>query len=188
MALRVNATLKGVRWLSILSNVLLMCSLIRFSGIVADYQWPQTGLRSPETWSPARQAGLSETPCGRPRPNDPGVLPPPRPGTPSVAESAVVGVVCCGAPSTTLPSTAYKTATVLVEQVGAPPGQGPSSMFRSGQAYGTILGVIGALTIPSATCRRRSGKGRLDSTTRPRHPGDAIETGPAGRRDFTRSA
>jgi crossover junction endodeoxyribonuclease RuvC len=36
----------------------------------------------------------------------------------------------------------------FVEQVGARPGQGVSSMFRFGQAYGTILGVIGALAIP----------------------------------------
>jgi Holliday junction resolvasome RuvABC endonuclease subunit len=36
----------------------------------------------------------------------------------------------------------------IVEQVAARPGQGVSSMFRFGQAYGTILGVIGALAIP----------------------------------------
>ena len=36
----------------------------------------------------------------------------------------------------------------IVELVGARPGQGVSSMFRFGQAYGTILGVIGALAIP----------------------------------------
>lgn len=36
----------------------------------------------------------------------------------------------------------------IVEQVGARPGQGVSSMFRFGQAYGTVLGVIGALAIP----------------------------------------
>jgi len=39
-------------------------------------------------------------------------------------------------------------AFAIVEQVGARPGQGVSSMFRFGQAYGTILGVIGALAIP----------------------------------------
>jgi hypothetical protein len=36
----------------------------------------------------------------------------------------------------------------FVEQVGARPGQGVSSMFRFGQAYGTILGIVGALAIP----------------------------------------
>jgi len=39
-------------------------------------------------------------------------------------------------------------AAAYVEQVGARPGQGVSSMFGFGQAYGTILGVIGALAIP----------------------------------------
>jgi crossover junction endodeoxyribonuclease RuvC len=39
-------------------------------------------------------------------------------------------------------------AFAIVEQVSARPGQGVSSMFRFGQAYGTILGVIGALAIP----------------------------------------
>ena len=39
-------------------------------------------------------------------------------------------------------------AFAIVEQVGAMPGNGVSSMFRFGQAYGTILGVIGALAIP----------------------------------------
>lgn len=39
-------------------------------------------------------------------------------------------------------------AFAIVEQVGARPGQGVASMFRFGQAYGTVLGVIGALTIP----------------------------------------
>jgi crossover junction endodeoxyribonuclease RuvC len=39
-------------------------------------------------------------------------------------------------------------AFAIVEQVSARPGQGVSSMFRFGQAYGTILGVIGALAVP----------------------------------------
>ena len=39
-------------------------------------------------------------------------------------------------------------AFAIVEQVGARPGQGVASMFRFGQAYGTILGVIGTLAIP----------------------------------------
>jgi crossover junction endodeoxyribonuclease RuvC len=39
-------------------------------------------------------------------------------------------------------------AFAIVEQVGAMPGNGVSSMFRFGQAYGTILGVVGALAIP----------------------------------------
>jgi crossover junction endodeoxyribonuclease RuvC len=36
----------------------------------------------------------------------------------------------------------------IVEQVGAMPGNGVSSMFRFGQAYGTVLGIIATLAIP----------------------------------------
>jgi crossover junction endodeoxyribonuclease RuvC len=36
----------------------------------------------------------------------------------------------------------------VVEQVASRPGQGVASMFRFGQSYGTILGVVGALEIP----------------------------------------
>jgi crossover junction endodeoxyribonuclease RuvC len=36
----------------------------------------------------------------------------------------------------------------VVEQVHAMPKNGAASMFRFGQAYGTILGVLGAIAIP----------------------------------------
>ena len=36
----------------------------------------------------------------------------------------------------------------MVEQVSAMPGQGVSSMFKFGAAYGTVRGVIAALEIP----------------------------------------
>lgn len=36
----------------------------------------------------------------------------------------------------------------VVEQVGAMPGQGVSSMFRFGDAFGVVRGVLGALGIP----------------------------------------
>lgn len=36
----------------------------------------------------------------------------------------------------------------VVEQVGAMPGQGVSSMFAFGRGYGCILGVLGACEIP----------------------------------------
>lgn len=39
-------------------------------------------------------------------------------------------------------------AQAIVEQVGAMPGQGVSSMFAFGRAYGTILGVLAANFIP----------------------------------------
>lgn len=38
--------------------------------------------------------------------------------------------------------------TALLEQVGAMPGQGVSSMFGFGMSYGIVQGVLGALQIP----------------------------------------
>lgn len=39
----------------------------------------------------------------------------------------------------------------VVEQVGAMPGQGVSSMFAFGQAFGIVLGVLAGLWIPTST-------------------------------------
>jgi len=39
-------------------------------------------------------------------------------------------------------------SVAVVEQVHAMPGNGTASMFRFGQAYGTLLGVLGAIAIP----------------------------------------
>jgi crossover junction endodeoxyribonuclease RuvC len=36
----------------------------------------------------------------------------------------------------------------IIERVGAMPGQGVSSMFNFGAAYGTVIGVVAALKIP----------------------------------------
>jgi crossover junction endodeoxyribonuclease RuvC len=36
----------------------------------------------------------------------------------------------------------------MVEQVGAMPGQGVTSMFTFGHAVGSVMGVLGALEIP----------------------------------------
>ena len=71
-------------------------------------------------------------------------------------------------------------AFAIVEQVGARPGQGVSSMFRFGQAYGTILGVIGALAMPvrhvsPAKWKKALGLNSDGETSRAR----AIETWPA---------
>lgn len=40
------------------------------------------------------------------------------------------------------------TSLAIVERVGSMPGQGLSSTFRFGVAYGAVLGVLGALAIP----------------------------------------
>jgi crossover junction endodeoxyribonuclease RuvC len=42
-------------------------------------------------------------------------------------------------------------AVAYVEQVGAMPGQGVSSMFAFGQAFGIVLGVMDGLAIPTQT-------------------------------------
>jgi crossover junction endodeoxyribonuclease RuvC len=42
-------------------------------------------------------------------------------------------------------------AVAYVEQVGAMPGQGVSSMFAFGQAFGIVLGVMAGLAIPTQT-------------------------------------
>lgn len=36
----------------------------------------------------------------------------------------------------------------IIERVGAMPGQGVSSMFNFGQAYGAVIGVVAALKVP----------------------------------------
>lgn len=36
----------------------------------------------------------------------------------------------------------------ILEQVSAMPGQGVSSMFRFGESYGVVRGVLGALSVP----------------------------------------
>ncbi len=47
-----------------------------------------------------------------------------------------------------------------VEQVGAMPGQGVTSMFTFGHAVGTVMGVLGALAIPVANVTPQSWKKR----------------------------
>ena len=43
----------------------------------------------------------------------------------------------------------YPTAHVVIERVGAMPGQGVSSMFNFGRSAGIIEGVVAALRMPS---------------------------------------
>lgn len=47
---------------------------------------------------------------------------------------------------------------VFVEQVGAMPGQGVSSMFNFGHSCGTIMGVLGAMGIPCTLVTPQSWK------------------------------
>ena len=41
------------------------------------------------------------------------------------------------------------TGIAYVEQVGAMPGQGVTSMFSFGKSYGTVLGILAAFRIPT---------------------------------------
>ena len=47
---------------------------------------------------------------------------------------------------------------VYVEQVGAMPGQGVSSMFNFGHSCGTVMGVLGAMGIPHTLVTPQSWK------------------------------
>lgn len=42
----------------------------------------------------------------------------------------------------------YRPAVAVIEKVGSRPGQGLSSTFRFGTAYGLCIGVVGALKVP----------------------------------------
>jgi crossover junction endodeoxyribonuclease RuvC len=52
----------------------------------------------------------------------------------------------------------------FVEQVGAMPGQGVSSVFAFGKTFGSILGVLAAHGISMTWCRRPAGSGRSKGT------------------------
>jgi crossover junction endodeoxyribonuclease RuvC len=78
-------------------------------------------------------------------------------------------------------------AFAIVEQVGARKGQGVSSTFRFGKAYGTILGVFGARSIPvrnvsPAKWKKALGLNSDGEVSRAR----AIETWPAHAKLFAR--
>ena len=47
--------------------------------------------------------------------------------------------------------TQIRPDVAVIEKVGAMPGQGVSSMFRFGQAFGTLQGVVSALGVPLHT-------------------------------------
>ncbi len=48
--------------------------------------------------------------------------------------------------------------TAVVEQVNAMPGQGVTSMFNFGKSFGTVIGVLGALKIPTSFITPQSWK------------------------------
>lgn len=58
----------------------------------------------------------------------------------------------------TLEAIQVTNALCFVEQVGAMPGQGVTSMFNFGKGYGYILGVLDTLGIPYQTVSPRKWK------------------------------
>ena len=50
---------------------------------------------------------------------------------------------------------------VVVERASSRPGQSVSAMFKYGQAYGTILGVVGAAYLPYSLITPASWKGAM---------------------------
>jgi hypothetical protein len=75
----------------------------------------------------------------------------------------------------------------IVEQVSAMPGNGAAGMFRFGQSYGTILGIVGSLAIPvrlvpASKWKKALGLDSSAETSRAR----AIETWPSCAGAFAR--
>ena len=57
-----------------------------------------------------------------------------------------------------------KIDLAIIEEVGAMPGQGVSSMFKFGTCYGVILGLCAAFFIPTVTVRPATWKKAMGLT------------------------
>lgn len=55
----------------------------------------------------------------------------------------------------------YADTHIYIEQIGAAPEQGVTSMFTMGMGFGLILGIIGAMEIPHTRVRPNIWKGKL---------------------------
>ena len=62
----------------------------------------------------------------------------------------------------------------IVEQVGAMPKQGVTSTFKFGRAYGTVLGVLGALAIPTVRVRPAIWKKHFGLLNQPKDAARAL--------------
>ena len=63
---------------------------------------------------------------------------------------------------------------VYVEQVGAMPGQGVTSMFTFGEGFGVIKGVLGALSVPYTLVRPQAWKKRAGLQGKPKDAARAL--------------
>lgn len=78
-------------------------------------------------------------------------------------------------------------AVAVVEQVNAMPGQGVTSMFAFGQAYGLALGVLAGLAIPTRTVTPAKWKKDLQlNTGKDAARARAAALWPAMAREFSR--
>jgi crossover junction endodeoxyribonuclease RuvC len=81
----------------------------------------------------------------------------------------------------------HRPDRAVVERVGAMPGQGVASMFKFGQAVGTVVGVLAALAVPTlyvapAVWKRHHNLPADKESARQR----ALELWPARASDFAR--
>jgi len=78
-------------------------------------------------------------------------------------------------------------AVAYVEQVNAMPGQGVTSMFAFGQAFGIVLGVMGGLAIPCQTVTPAKWKKDMRlNTGKDAARAKAAQIWPAHAREFSR--
>jgi hypothetical protein len=69
---------------------------------------------------------------------------------------------------------AYAPRRAVIELVHAMPGQGVTSMFKFGRSYGTVLGVLGALSIPTIRVRPQTWKHHFGLLRQPKDASRAL--------------
>lgn len=67
-----------------------------------------------------------------------------------------------------------KPELVIIEKVGAMPGQGVTSMFNFGKSYGIVIGIVDAMEIPYQLATPQEWKKAVLSGTK-KDKNDAIE-------------
>jgi hypothetical protein len=68
----------------------------------------------------------------------------------------------------------YAPRRAVIELVHAMPGQGVTSMFKFGRSYGTVLGVLGALSIPTIRVRPQTWKHHFGLLRQPKDASRAL--------------
>jgi hypothetical protein len=68
----------------------------------------------------------------------------------------------------------YAPRRAIVEHVHSMPKQGVASTFKFGRSYGTILGVLGALSIPTTRVRPQTWKHHFGLLRQPKEASRAL--------------